>query len=310
MPGAAERERDLRDDAGLVRHGGGDLANPVPAAGEPDLEQRAALLRDAVLPRRERVAVAVQQRPHLPQPPHEVVDLRAERVAVGRVDLRPQRRVGTRDAGRVAEARPGRRQRLAAERLGRLRDEQVGDDVRKMRDDRHQPVVVVGRDRGRHGAEAGDEPRQALVEHAGRRLARGQVPRRAVEEVRAGVRHAGRLGAGERVAADEAVARDRPDERGLRRPDVADDRVRQRLAERADGVRQRVDGDAGDRDVGRADLGDAADRLVDRAALERDPQRLRAAVAADDVRPQPAAGGHPDRAADQADADERDAHPD
>ena len=98
-------------------------------------------------------------------------------------------------------------------------------------------------------------------------------------------------------------------ERGLGRAHVGDDRAGQRLAQRSHGVGQRVDGDAGDRDVRRADLVDAADGLVDRTALQRDLQRLRAAVPSDDVRAQPAPCRHADRAADETDADERDPHP-
>ena len=55
------------------------------------------------------------------------------------------------------------------------------------------------------GAEAGDDALQAVVEHAAGALGRRQVPAGALEEVGAGVLDPGGLGAGQRVAADEAL---------------------------------------------------------------------------------------------------------
>ena len=182
------------------------------------------------------VAAGVQQLAHLAQARDEVVDLRPQRDAVRAVDLLPQRRVGARDARRVAKARPGRGRRLAPERCGGLRDEQVRDDVRQVRDRGHEAVVLGRPDRGRHRAEAGDEPREALVEHAGRALGRGEVPRRAVEEVLARMRDAGRLGPRERMPADEVRPVDGIDERLLRRADIAHDGAR--AADRTTGARR------------------------------------------------------------------------
>ena len=87
----------------------------------------------------------------------------------------------------------------------RLCDEDVGDHVRQVADRRHQPVVGVGVDRLRAGAEVGDGALQAVVEDAARALGRGQVPAGALEEVGAGVLDSGGLGPGQRVAADEAL---------------------------------------------------------------------------------------------------------
>ncbi len=67
-------------------------------------------------------------------------------------------------------------------------------------------------------------PLQAVVEQAARALGRGQVPAGALEEVGAGVLDPGGLGAGQRVAADEAlVVAERGDELALGRADVGDD---------------------------------------------------------------------------------------
>ncbi len=115
---------------------------------------------------------------------------------------------------------------VAGQLGGGLCDEDVGDDVRQVADRRHQAVVGVGVDRLRAGAEAGDGPLQAVVEEAAGALGRGQVPAGALEEVGAGVLDPGGLGAGQRVAADEAlVGAERRDELALGRADVGDDRL-------------------------------------------------------------------------------------
>ena len=85
----------------------------------------------------------------------------------------------------------------------------------------------AGVDRLRAGAEAGDGALQAVVEDAAGALCRGQVPAGALEEVRAGVLDPGGLGAGQRVAADEAlVAAERGDQLALGRADVGDHGLR------------------------------------------------------------------------------------
>jgi len=68
----------------------------------------------------------------------------------------------------VAEARAGGRRALGAQGVGRLRDEDVGEDVGQMTHRCHQPVVRLGVDRLRAGAEPGDRPLQAVVEAADR----------------------------------------------------------------------------------------------------------------------------------------------
>ena len=117
------------------------------------------------------------------------VDRLGDGLAVAGEDVAPDRRVGAGDPGRVAEARADLGQPLgvAVELGGGLADEDVGDHVRKVADRRHQPVVGLGVDRLRAGAEAGDGALQAVVEDAAGAPGRRQVPAGAVEEVGAGV---------------------------------------------------------------------------------------------------------------------------
>ena len=131
------------------------------------------------------------------------------------------------DPRHVAEARADARQPLVV--LGQpprgLRDQHVGHHVRQVRHGGQHAVVGLGVDRDRLRAEADDQPVQALVEQAAGALGRRQVPGRAVEQVAARGVDARRLGAGDRVAADEARVVDRGGQRALGRPDVGDDRV-------------------------------------------------------------------------------------
>ena len=217
-----------------------------------------------------------------------------QRVAVGQVDALPQRRVGARDARRVAEARPGRRQPLAAQRPRRLADEDVGEHVRQVRDGGHQAVVRLGVDDRRARAEAGDRPVQALEQHPRARRGRRQVPGLVVEEVLAGVLDAGRLAAGQRMAADEALVVAPGDDRALRRADVGHHAGvrRRRPGPRRRVCGQRVDGHGDERGVGAGQrLGQAGARLVERAvrpapARRADPPRARG---------RPGAGARPGR---------------
>ena len=217
------------------------------AADEPGLEERLALARGLGLPGGERRAVARRRARRGPRRRRATVSSIAcsERVAVGEVDVGPQRRVGAGDARRVAEARAGRRQPLAPEGAGGLGDEDVGDDVRQVRHRGHHPVVGVGVDRGGLGAEAGHEAVQALERDARRRGRRREVPDGAVEQVLARVRDAGRLAARERVAADEALVAVGGDHAALRRADVGDDASGRRVREdRGDRLGQRAERDA------------------------------------------------------------------
>ena len=140
---------------------------------------------------------------------------RDQRVAVGQVDVGPDRAVGAGDARRVAEARPDRRQPLGLARaaLAAWATSRLASTCGRCETHAISAVVRVGVDRGRARAEAAEQPVQPLVEDAGgAAFGRRQVPGGAVEEILARVLDAGRLGAGQRVSADEALVA-----RGLRR---------------------------------------------------------------------------------------------
>ena len=164
----------------------------------------------------------------------------------------PATRVASRKLGPTA----GRRSlaRRPPSTRGGLRDEQVREHVRQVRDARHQPVVGVGVDRRGLRAEAREQAVQALVEHAGGAAARGrQVPDGAVEQVGARVLDARGLGAGEGMPADEAlVGATGLGDDALGRADVADDAVR--AGARASAARtsshERADGRGDEHDVG------------------------------------------------------------
>ena len=83
------------------------------------------------------------------------IDLGGDGLAVAGEDVAPDRRVGARHPGGVAEARPdlGQVLGLLAERRRGLRDQHVGDHVRQMADRRHQAVVRLGLDRLRARAQ-------------------------------------------------------------------------------------------------------------------------------------------------------------
>ena len=116
---------------------------------------------------------------------------------------------------------------LAAERPGGLRDEDVREHVRQVRDGGHRAVVVVGVDDQRPRADARDEPVHPLEQHAAGRALRREVPGGALEEVLPGVLDARDLGARERVPADEAlVLAGRADDGALGRADVRHGAVR------------------------------------------------------------------------------------
>ena len=118
---APERERDVGDHARAV----GDHRPQLEDLGalQAGLEQRAAVGRGRVVPRASTAAAVAGRAARsrtVAQALDRLVDLLDERVAVGEVDVGPDRAVGAGDAGRVAEARAGRRDRLAAERARRL----------------------------------------------------------------------------------------------------------------------------------------------------------------------------------------------
>ena len=140
----------------------------------------------------------------------------------------------------------------------------------------------------------GQEAVHALQQHAARRRLRRQVPGRAVEEVLARVVDACDLGAGQRVAADEALVGARGlDDLALRRADVGHRAARRRRGEHvARDLRQHVDGRADDRDVGAVD---GATRCPGRPRRGRRARRPAAPCGRCRGRARPSAGGRPCR---------------
>ncbi len=225
--------------------------------------------------------------------------------------LAPATRIASRKlgptAGRRSASSPGRPSVLS----GGLRREQVREHVRQVRDAGHQAVVGLRVDRRRARPEPPQQRVQPLVEHAGRAPARRrQVPGGAVEQILARVLDAVRLGARQRVTADEALVGRRVRKQALGRADVGDHAVRWRRGQRLrhDGG-QRADGRGGEDGIGAADgLRDALGGAVDRAQLERPRPHARVRVVSADLRLGARAGGEADRAADQPHPEDCDPH--
>ena len=155
----------------------------------------------------------------------------------------------------------------------------------------------------------GEQPVQALVEHALGARGRRQVPGRAVEQVGPRVLDPGRLGARERVPADEARVVDRRDQLALGRADVGDHAVRRarRPAPRATAPAARRPARRRTRPRRRR-----APRPSDAHAVPIAPRSSAASehpgrrVEAAHLGAEPLARGEPDRPADQPDAEDRD----
>ena len=223
--------------------------------------------------------------------------------------LAPATRVASRKLGPTA----GMRWDSSPSSAGGLGDEQVGEHVRQVRDAGHQPVVGPGVDRLRARPEAAEQPVQTLVEDTrGAAFGGSQVPRRAVEQVLARVLHAGGLGAGERVTADEAlVGRRESASARLIEPTS----VTTQSAAAASSARRTVSpsaptGVGSKHDVGARDgRGHVIGLRVDRSELERLGAHGRVGVIAAYLSVGALARSQPDRAADQTDAEDRDPHP-
>ena len=211
--GAAERERDLGDGAGPV-------LDPDPQLAQVAAVRSASSSRPAVVarrrgarrrPRRRRRRGSARAASRRRSTTASISPATASRV--GGEDVRPDRRVGARRPGSCREswARPRAGARTPRESAaGGLLDEHVREHVRQVADRRHHPVVGLGVDRLRAGAELGDRALQAVVVRGrSSRSRRGQVPARSLEQVGAGVLDPGGLGARERVPADEALDRRR-----------------------------------------------------------------------------------------------------
>ncbi len=148
-----------------------------------------------------------------------------------------------------------------------LVQEHVRERVRQVARDRDEPVVRLRVDRDGHRSERGDEPVQHLVAV---RIGRGdgrQEPGRALEELGRRPLRPARLGAADRVAADEAAdARSGSADAAFGRADVGDGhRRRARVEHRPHLRRQRGDGSGDDGEVG----------SVERRRRGRQPRRRR-----------------------------------
>jgi hypothetical protein len=188
--------------------------------------------------------------------------------------------------------------------------EHVCERVREVAGQGDEPVVGVGVDRHGPRAEAGHEGVQAPMAACVRDRDRCQKPGCAGEEVGAGVADAAGLRPAHGVAADEApVLAGGGHEPRLRRADI-----RHRAAVRGGLERARHQlGQPGDRPADDGDLG-AGDRGIERildaggrSALEPGRSRVRVGIERDHL-VAAGGGGEADRAADQAEADDGDAH--
>jgi hypothetical protein len=237
-----------------------------------------------------------------------LIDLLGQRVAVGQVDVGPDRAVGP--AHRVASRNEGRSAGRSSppSACGRLGDEHVGQDVREVRDAGHEPVVGLGVDRPGPPAERGDRAVQALEQDPARPRGRREVPDGPLEQVGAGVLHAGGLGARERMAAAEALVVEH--DRALGRADVGDRAVARCGGEhRVEDPSQRADGHRDDGELGVGHRpGQRAGGHVDRPALPRALERRGVGVPAGHGRAQPLPCGEPHGPADQPHPDDRDPH--
>ena len=282
------------------------------AAGQAGLEQATADVRGAPVPSLDRLArrIRTEQRGDLLERPRELDDLRGQRLRVGYEDVRPDGGVCAGDACGVAKARADAGTGAVEGRLlGGAKQEHVREDVREVARDRHHPIVGLGVGRRRLRAEPDQHRVQAVVEDPGRARARCEVPGRLAEEVGAGVFDAGRLGARDRVPADEALVRGAVHDRELGGADVGDGGVVRRRGERfGHESRQRPYWGAHEADlrIGHGG-GQGARRAIHGTALGCRAQHLRIEVPADDLMAA-LPRSEPDRAADQPHTEDSDPH--
>ena len=204
------------------------------------------------------------------------------------------------DAGHVPEAagRQPQHGRMVGGGVGGQGHERRRGQVGHVGDHGHQLVVAFGRHGHHVGAERGDhgpEPGEGLrVGGAGR----GQDPGGTLEQLAVGAVDAFLLGAGHRVAPDEAGMGHRRDDGGLHAGHIGDDAAR---GDRPDGLAGDGAGRCGDEgDLG---VGIATDG-VEGPELEGPGRPRLVLVEAGDV-PAPLAQGQPERASDQPGSDHR-----
>ena len=207
-----------------------------------------------------------------------------DRVAVVEEDVDPDARVRAGDARHVAQRAARRLQRIVAvdARRAGLVEQHVGERVRHVARDRDEPVVRAGVDRDRPRAERGDESVHGAEQLRAGGRGRRQEPGRALEEL--GVRPLGaaRLGAADRMPADEPlVAVGGGADRALRRADVGDGASLRRDGEDlADDVGKLGNGRRDQDEVGTVDgVRERLDR-VDRLTRLRGTEHVRIGIPA------------------------------
>ena len=186
-----------------------------------------------------------------------------------------------------------------------LVEEHVRERVRQVARDRDEPVVRAGvdRDRAARRATVTNPCTRAEQLRAGRR-GRRQEPGRALEQLGGGALGAARLGAADRVPADEAgVAAGGGADRALRRADVGDRALVRRdarapRARRAGSSRDRRRDERRGRRRRRASASVAAGSTASRSAATREHVRvgIPAAHASDARAPRGERGGRADQA--------------
>ena len=250
----------------------------VPGSAKAVSEQPPPMRARLADPAREEPRVAVRQRPlDLLERTALLGEREPERLPVVEEDVDPDPRVRARDPGHVPQGAAGRLERVVAvdPRRARLVEEHVCEHMREVARQPDEPVVRVRPDRDRSRAERADEAVEQPQPLGRRRGRRSEEPRRAVEELRRGAAGPARLGAADRVAADEAlVRRGRRADRPLRRADVGDRRSLGRMTEDiSHGLGEVADRRRDEHEIG---VGDRGGEVVGRLARRRAPLRARA----------------------------------
>ena len=251
----------------------------VPGSAKAVSEQTPPMRARLADPAREEPRVAVRQRSlDLLERTALLGEREPERLPVVEEDVDPDPRVRARDPGHVPQGAAGRLERVVAvdPRRARVVEEHVCEDMREVARQPDEPVVRVGPDRDRSRAERADEAVEQPQPLGRRRGRRSEEPRRAVEELRRGAAGPARLGAADRVAADEAlVRRGRRADRPLRRADVGDRRSLGRMTEDiSHGLGEVADRRRDEHEFGVGDRGGEVVGRLDGAARRCERERL------------------------------------
>ena len=191
-------------------------------------------------------------------------------------------------------------------RRARLVQQDVGQSVREVARHGHEAVVSLGVDGDGPGTERGDEAVHEPEALGRSRAGRSQEPRRTFEQLGGGAFGSSRLGAADRMTADEArVSAGGFADGDLGRADIRHcgrfGREGQRLADLG---RKRRDGRCHEHQVGLADRGREIVSRLDGSPLHRDAKRIRIGVPAGDALDACAASGKRGGRADQTRADD------